>query len=276
MVSDFIINVDENDFEYEVLQYSHRIPVIVDFWAEWSVPCRVLGPMLEKLAREGEGRFRLAKLNVDENGKLAKQYKVRNIPAVKGFVEGRVVAEFSGVLKEEGLRDFLHRLSPAPEDLLLDKGNNLLVLGEYSEAEKAYRAFLETQPGHPGALLGLARALLFQGKAGEPNIILRNFPASPQYASAQNLKPVAVAYLAFSDSDIRSNDPLEAAFRNGIRLARHGNLLAGMDGFLDILRRDKDFRQGEVKDIFVGWLALIGDDHPEARQYRKELSTVLF
>ncbi len=276
MVSDYIINVDETDFEYEVLQYSLRTPVVVDFWAEWCVPCRVLSPMLEKLAREGEGRFRLAKVNVDENGRLTKQYKVRNIPAVKAFMEGHVVAEFSGVLNEEGVRDFLRRLAPAPSDLLLDKGNSLLLLGEYADAEEAYREFLTTQPNHPGALLGLARALLLQGKAGEPMLLLQNFPASPQYLTAQNLKPVAEAYQTFIDSDVTSDNPLEAAFRNGIRLARRGNVLAGMDGFLDILRRDKEYRQGQVKDIFVGWLALIGDAHPEARQYRKDLSTVLF
>ena len=276
MVSDFIINVDESDFEYEVLQYSLRTPVVVDFWAEWCVPCRVLSPMLEKLAREAEGRFRLAKVNVDENGKLAKQYKVRNVPAVKAFVEGRVVAEFTGVLKEEDIRDLLRRLAPTPGDLLFDKGNNLLILGDYAEAEEAYRTFLDSQANHPGALLGLARALLFQGKSGEPSLILRNFPASPQYNAAQNLRPVAEAYQTFRDSDVISDNPLEAAFRNGIRLARRGNILAGMDGFLDILRKDKDFRDGLVKDIFVGWLTLIGDAHPEARQYRKDLSTVLF
>lgn len=276
MVSDYIINVDESDFEYEVLQYSLRKPVVVDFWAEWCVPCRVLSPLLEKLAREGEGRFRLAKVNVDENGQLAKQYKVSNIPIVKAFVEGRVVAEFSGVLKEEGIRDFLRRLTPAPSDLLFDKGNNLLVLAEYSDAEEAYREFLSSQPNHPGALLGLTRALLLQGKSGEPMLILQNFPASPQYNIAQNLKPVAEAYQSYVDGNITSDNPLEAAFRNGIRLAKWGNTLAGMDGFLDILRKDKDFRDGQVKDIFVGWLALIGDAHPEARQYRKDLSMVLF
>jgi len=78
MVSDFIVHVDESDFEYEVVQYSARVPVVVDFWATWCVPCRVLGPKLEALAREAEGNFRLAKLNVDENTRLAKQFKIRN------------------------------------------------------------------------------------------------------------------------------------------------------------------------------------------------------
>ena len=108
MVSDFIIHVDESDFQYEVLQYSTRVPVVVYFWATWCVPCRVLGPKLEALAREGEGRFRLAKINVDESARLAKQYKVKNIPAVKAFVDGYVVSEFSGVLGDESLRDFIN------------------------------------------------------------------------------------------------------------------------------------------------------------------------
>jgi len=276
MVSDFIIHVDESDFEYEVLQYSTQTPVVVDFWAEWCVPCRILGPNLEALAREGDGSFRLAKVNVDENAKLTKQYKVRNIPAVKAFVDGHVVAEFSGVLAEEGLRDFISRLAPAPGDLMYAKGKNLMELADFAEAEDAFREFLSSHPSHPGALLGLVRALLMQGKGGESLLLLRNFPASPAYNTAQLLKPVAQAYKEFEGAAVESEDPLEAAFRNGIRLAKRGNILAAMDGFLDILRRDKDYRDGQVKDIFVGWLALIGESHPEARQYRKDLSTTLF
>ncbi len=276
MVSDFIVHVDESDFEYEVLQYSTRIPVVVDFWAEWCVPCRVLGPRLEALAREGEGRFRLAKVNVDESGRIARQYKVRNIPAVKAFVDGHVVAEFAGVLADEGLRDFIRRLAPAPEDLLYAKGNNLMLLGETAEAEDAFREFLSMHPDHPGALLGLIRALLLQGKGTEAAALLHNFPASSDYNTAQLLKPVAQAYQSSDQTPIEAENPLEAAYRNGIRLARRGNILAAMDGFLDILRKDKDYHNGMAKDLFVGWLALIGEEHPEARQYRKDLSSVLF
>jgi len=276
MVPDFIVHVDESDFEYEVLQYSTQVPVVVDFWAPWCVPCRVLGPKLEALAREGEGSFRLAKVNVDENTRLAKQYKVRNIPAVKGFVDGHVVAEFSGVLEEDNLRNFVRRLAPAPEDLVYAKGRNLMLLGDYDEAEEAFREFLSQRPSHSGALLGLVRALLMQGEGHEASVLLGNFPASSDYRTAQLLKPVAEAYKNIGDEAVESDDPLEAAFRNGIRLARRGNILAAMDGFLDILRKDRHYRQDEVKEIFVGLLALIGEEHPEARKYRNDLSAVLF
>lgn len=276
MVSDYIVYVDESDFEYEVLQYSIRIPVVVDFWATWCVPCRVLDPRLEALARQGEGSFRLAKVNVDESARLAKQYKVRNIPAVKAFVDARVVAEFSGVLEEDNLRDFIRRLAPEPEELIYEKGQNLLTLGDFASAEEAFREFLSMRPNHPKALLGLIRSLLFQGEGREAQILLKNFPASSSYNTAQLLMPVAKVFSEDDENIYEGFDPLEATFRNGIRLAKRGNILAAMDGFLDILRRDKHFQQDQVKDVFVGFLTLIGESHPEARQYRNDLSSVVF
>ena len=276
MVSDFIVNVDETDFEYEVLQYSMRVPVLVYFWATWCIPCRVLDPKLEDLARQGEGSFRLAKVDVDESTRLAKQYKIRNVPAVKAFVDGNVVGEFSGVLSDDGLRDFVRRIAPAPDDLIFSKGMNLLALGDYSEAEDAFRAYLSYQPNHPGALLGLIRVLLFRGEGHESAILLRNFPASSLYQTAQQLMPVARVFTErFSEGSAEDNI-LEAAFLNSVRLARRGNILAAMDGFLDILRKDKHYRDDQVKDVFVGLLALIGESHPDARSYRQELSSVLF
>ncbi len=276
MTSEFIVHVDEADFEYEVLQYSSHVPVVVDFWASWCIPCRVLGPLLEKLAREGEGVFRLAKVNIDENPRLAKQFKIRSIPAVKAFVDGRMVSEFTGVLQEPQLRLFVRNLAPTPQDLLYEKGESLLKLGDAAEAEDAFREFLSGSPHHPAALLGLVRALLLQGKGAEPAMLLKNFPASHQFTTAQLLRPLAEVYNALKGAPIANENPLEAAFRNGVRLARRGNMLLALDGFLDILHQDKHYRQDQVKDVYVGLLALMGDDHPEARQYRQDLSSALF
>lgn len=276
MDSEFIIHVDESDFEYEVLQYSFNVPVLAYFWASWCIPCRVLGPRLEKQASDGEGLFRLAKIDVDENMRLAKRYKVRNLPVVKAFANGHVVTEFSGMLDDDNLRDFIHRLTPTPDELLFVKGRNLIELGDYEGAEDAFRALLSSQPNHADAILGLVFALLWQGAGDEPRILLRNFPASSAYNAAQLLKPVAEAFSDNSSINLGLDDPLEAAFKNSIRLAKRGNILAALDGFLDILGHDRNYRGGQVKDIYVGLLALLGDSHPDVRQYRQDLASTLF
>jgi len=97
MASDHIISVTEADFEYEVIAYSKQMPVVVDFWAEWCGPCKTLGPILERLAQEANGAFRLAKVDVDANPNLALRFSVRSIPNVKAFQDGQVVAEFVGM-----------------------------------------------------------------------------------------------------------------------------------------------------------------------------------
>lgn len=276
MTSDLIVDVSEENFEYEVVQYSMHKPVVVDFWAPWCVPCRVFSPLLAKLTQEGEGSYRLARVNVDENQKLAERLKVRNVPAVKAFVDARIVAEFSGVLSEPNLRQFFAHLVPVPGDLMLEKGKSLMLLGQWQEAEEVLTEYLQSKPTHPSGTLALAKTLMMQGKGREAQFLLTNFPASYEYNAAERLRPLAKAYVWVTANADGSADPLDAAFRNGLRLAMRGKLLAAMDGFLDILRRDKDYRQGEVKDVFIGLLELLGENHPEVRAYRAELSNVLF
>jgi putative thioredoxin len=276
MASDFIIEVSEGDFEYQVLAYSQQIPVVVDFWAEWCIPCRTLGPMLERLAVQAGGAFRLAKVNVDLNPNLAFRYNVRSIPAVKAFRDGKIVSEFMGVQPEPRLREFIRQIAPSPADLTLEKGNSLLQEGEWENAEVTFREALEVNPGSPAGLLGLAKCLLAQGKAYEAQSILDSFPASREYKTADTLKPLADALLRLENGDTDSDDPLEAAYLRSLRLFSRGNSEAALDGMLDILRENKHFREGEVRQVFLGALEVIGLENPLMRQYRQELASVLF
>ena len=276
MTSDHIIDVSEDNFEFEVLNYSSKVPVVLDFWANWCVPCRVLEPMLHRFAQDAEGTFRLARVNVDENPKLAERLKVKKLPAVKAFVDGRIVSEFTGVLAEPNLREFLAHLTPAQSDLLLEKGNSLLLDSLWVEAEETYREFLSVAPNHPVALLGLANSLIRQAKVREAELILVKFPASAEFHRAERLRNVVKAYNWLANDQTETTDPLDAAFRNGLRIALKGNLLAAMDGFLDIIRKDKHYRNDEVRDVFIGMLELLGERHPEVRQYRNDLSNLLF
>jgi putative thioredoxin len=274
--SEFIIDVSEADFEYKVLIYSQTVPVLVDFWAEWCAPCRILGPLLERLAQEAAGGFRLAKINVDENPGLARRYNVSSIPMVKAFRDGQVVSEFTGALPEPRIRDFLRALAPSPMDLLLEKGYGLIEMKQWGNAEKVFSEYLVEYPNHSGAMLGLVKSILLQGRGAEALKLIRKFPDGKSFTRAESMLPLAGALARFQAGETYSEDPLEAAYLNALRLIARGNHAAAMDGLLDVLRQNKHFRDGEVRRVMVGIFELLGDENPLTQQYRSELAMVLF
>ena len=271
-----IIDVNEETFEFEVVNYSSQKPVVVDLWAPWCIPCRVQSQILAQLAQEGDGEFRLARINVDEQTRLAERLKVTNVPAIKAFVDGRVVAEYMGVLSEKNLRMFVDRIMPRAGSLLLVKGNSLMLLGEFEEAEAALEQYVIESHGDPAGLLAYARVMLYQGKGRSAMEILQHFPVSQESTLSTVLLPLAKAYTDPELEKIVLDNPLESAFRNAIRLAKRGKILIALDGLLGILKKDKNFRNGQAKAVYLGLLEVLSDAHPNVRQYRSDLSTALF
>lgn len=271
-----IIDVTESDFEFQVIAYSQQTPVIVDFWAEWCAPCRVLGPTLEKLAEEAAGAFRLAKVNVDENPKLAKRFNVFSIPTVKGFSEGQMVAEFKGALPEGKIREFLQQLVPDETTLALEKAFSLMEERDYAQAEEIFREVLHVQPGKPRALWGLSRALMFENRSQEAVELLANFPISKLMNAAETLLPLAQALASYQPSHEISEEVLEATYQRSLMLLQRGNYAAALDGFLSILREDKHYREGQVHQLVLGLFALLGENHYLTVEYQRELANILF
>lgn len=271
-----IIDISEDTFEFEVVNYSMQVPVVLDLWAPWCIPCRVQSRDLAKLAHEADGGFRLARINVDDQPKLATRLKVQQVPAVKAFVDGRIVAEVTGVLNEQNLRMLVDRILPKAGNLLLEKGRSLMLLGDLAGAEEALAQFVYESHGEPAGLLALARVLLWQGRAHDAYAILNNFPASSEFKTAKSLLPLARAYAGFDSLPQVSANPLEAAYRNSLRLAKTGKIEIALDGFLDILRKDKHFHDGQLHDVYLALLEVLGDAYPTVRQYRDDLSNVLF
>lgn len=277
MSSANIIQVNENDFEYEVLSYSQNTPVVVYFWAEWCKPCKQLGPLLVALTTEANGAFRLAQLDVDNNPNLALRYGVRSLPTVKAFSQGEVVGEFVGAQPTQRVRDFLSRLAaPSEMSLLEEKAAGYLSLRQWTKAEEAFRAVLDQAPENPGALLGLSKSLLAQGQGPEALYTLKSFPASPLYATAQRLLPLAEAITAAAGDALPAENDLDAAFHGAVRLTARGNFLPALDGLLDILRQNRHYRGEKARQLFLAILEMLDSDDPDARQYRVELASVLF
>jgi putative thioredoxin len=276
MTSDFIRSVTEADFEYEVIAFSRQTPVLVDFWAEWCSPCRSLGPMLERLAEEAQGSFRLAKVDVDANPNLAIQFGVRSIPVVKAFRDGQVVSEFVGTLPEPRVREFLRTLAPSQTDLMLEKAQSLLDEYRWASAEGLFRQFLAKTPHHPAATLGLLKSAIMQTRFSEAVSLLQDFPSSKEFAAAQTIRPLLDALNALQRSPAYSEDSLEAAYLNALWLLLHGNIPAALDGLLEILRQDKHYRNNEVRKVVLGIFEILGDNSLLTQQYRRELALILF
>jgi putative thioredoxin len=275
--SEHIFDVNDTTFEYEVIQYSQNKPVVVDFWAQWCRPCKTMSPVLERLAIEANGTFRLAKLDADGNPNTIMRFSVRSLPTIKAFSEGQMVGELVGEQPDGRLRDLVSRLSPpSPANLAVEKANSLFANHQWKDAEVIYRQVLGEFPGFPAAQLGLTKLMLLQGRASDAQNMIHDFTPSRFYKSAEQLRPFADTLAAYQKQLLPDETPQDAAFKNSFRLVEKGNIPAALDGLLDILRSDRNYRNGKARLIFLSLLELLGEEDPTTRQYRAELATVLF
>lgn len=272
-----VIDVSEATFERDVINASRETPIVVDFWAPWCGPCRMLSPILEKAAREANGRFRLVKVNVDENPGLAMRYGVQGIPAVKAFRDGKVVAEFVGAQPEAQVQQFIKKLAPAPADRAADVATELLAAHRWADAERAFRK-LAQNGATAAASLGLGKALIAQGKGHDAEQVLDSIRDGAESAAAEKLRAAArwLATAPHADQlDAAPNHP-DALFVQAGVVAARGDIQAALEGLLAVLRRDKRYRGGEAQRIMLAYFDILGDADPLTREYRAKLASVLF
>ncbi|MFF4753527.1 tetratricopeptide repeat protein [Streptomyces sp. NPDC002514] len=278
--ADLVIDVDEAGFERDVLQRSAEVPVVIDFWAEWCQPCKQLSPVLERLAVEYNGRFLLAKIDVDANQMLMQQFGIQGIPAVFAVVAGQALPLFQGAAGEQQIRQTLDQLvqvaeerfgltgltvdpdaepgeaQPAevpagPYDALLEAAVQALDAGDLGGAVRAYQNVLSDDPGNTEAKLGLAQAELLQRVQGaDPQQVRKEAAGKPGDVQAQ---------IAAADLDLVGGH-VEDAFGRLIETVRR---TAG---------EDRDAVRRRLLELFE----VVGADDPRVVGARRALARALF
>jgi putative thioredoxin len=282
-VSEWVREVTDATFEREVLEQSKSVPVVVDFWAPWCGPCRVLGPLLERLAEEFQGEFVLAKVDVDENPAVASAFGIRSIPAVKAFRDGEIVAEFVGAAPESTVRAFLERVLPSEADRLAERGAEAEARGDLEEAERLYRQALASDVNHPRARLGLGRSLLGRDDAAALAELERVLEGTPERAEADRLAARLRLGRGGADGgeDLErrvASDPtdLEARLLLARQLAARQDYEGALRHFLEIVRRDRDYADQAARRGMLDIFEVLGPDHPLTQRFRDDLAKVLF
>ena len=271
---DVVFDIDTDGFPDAVLERSEEVPVVVDFWAAWCGPCRTLGPLLEEAVTSRGGDVLLAKVDVDANPELSQRFGIRGIPAVKGFRDGDVVAEFTGAVPRTHIEDFLDRLVPSEADRLTDRARDAAP----ADALELYERALGLEPRHRPAAVGLAELVLEDDPERALQLLKPHRP-DPQADAIASRAELVLSADADEDELRRrlAADPAdgEAHLLLGRVLAaqqQHEEALAHLLEAVQLGGECREPAREQILDVFT----ILGDDHELVARYRPELARTLY
>lgn len=283
--SPWIIDARADTFALDVIERSRELPVVVDFWAQWCQPCRLLAPLLEKLVQEHAGKFLLVKADTDQLPDIAGSFGVQGIPAVYGLRDGQVVDYFVGALPEPQLRTWLERLLPSPAEQLVAEARKL----EESDPDLAatkYRQAAELAPNMPDAQIGLGRVALAQGRTDEAGAVLQELKArgflEPEAEKLQAELDMHMFRKEAGDVDelqraaAAKPDDLDLKLKLAEAYAAGGKYQESLETALALIQADRQ-RFGETaRKVMLDVFRILPEDSPLTSEYRRKLSTALY
>lgn len=278
--------VNEADFSVRVIERSRELPVMVDFWAPWCAPCRMLTPILAKIAGDYAGRMELVGVNIDENPDLARTYRVQSIPLVQLYRDGAVAEEFLGAQPEGVIRALLERHLERPSDRAREAATTALARGDAKHAEALLREALAADPDNDRLPPDLAGFLIETGRYDEADEILAGLPArralDEDIATLRaRIRYGRLAAQAPPEERLRqaiAADPgdCEARYRLAARLITEHSFEAALEQLLEVVRRDRAYGDDAARKAVLEVFALMGGEGPVVKRYRALLSSLLY
>ncbi len=245
-------DVSTATFEREVLEASKTVPVIVDFWAPWCGPCRSLTPIIEKVVGEFKGRVKLVKVNSDDNAELSQAFRIQSIPNVIAFKDGRAVSQFVGAQPESQIRAFVEKLLPSQMEAALKNAEELLAAGNLDDAERQL-AVIKSDPSID-ARIEAVRQGIAHARAGDQG------PAEAELRAKLDANP----------ADHETRLALAGLYAGQRRYQE------AMDELLEILKRAKNWREGEARKQLISLLTLASSQPALVTEYRRKLTSAMF
>lgn len=262
------------DFSCDVLEKSKDIPVLVDFWAEWCGPCRVLGPVLEKVAAKHEEEFILVKINTEEYPDLSREYGIMSIPAVKLFIDGKVVDDFVGALPENQIEQWLKKSLPGKYAEQLKKADVLVKDGDETGAAAVFEEVLENEPENRQAAAGLTKLLLFTAPARAASLVDRIEGESGYSGLVESARTIS-GLLMKNSADFPENG-IRELYLEAVEELRKKDFDAALGDFIEVIRENRFYDDDGSRKACIAIFRHLGEDNPVTLKHRRVFDRALY
>lgn len=277
----FSVDITPENFQQVILEGSMQQPVLVDFWAEWCAPCKVLMPILEKLAQEFAGAFLLAKINIEEQPELAAQFQVRSVPTVMLVSQGQLVDQFQGAKPESEVRAFLAQHLTSPLEAIKEQVKQLLAENELEAAQGLLIEAINLAPDEVSFKLDLARVLMQTQQAEAAAEVLNQLPEAEKAtkevkALLAGLNFAKEAPSAEELAKLENDTSSQASYLKAMAALAKGEHEAAINLFLYIIQTDKSFNEGVANTRLIEIFGLLGEANPLVITARRKLYTLMY
>ncbi len=267
---------DTDDFQTDVIERSSTIPVLVDFWAEWCGPCKILGPVLERLAAQHDGEWALAKLDTDKHTAIAAQYGIRSIPNVKLFIDGQVADEFIGALPEPQVVQWLEKAIPSKYSNQLETAKQLMLENGATKARDLLQTVVEAEPSNDEARALLARTYFSTDPDEAVDIVGSIDMGSQQFDVADGIRTLVELFKYVDDPTGLPEDPVRDTYLKAIEATQSNSFESALDGFIEAIRKNRDYNDDGSRKACIAIFKVLGEEHPTTRKYRPIFSSALY